>query len=179
MVKRFHFKPSTGEAGLCRAQKGRCPFGSEDLHFETIAEARRAYEVQEETRLALEKKQAQSEKLFQKADGSGIYEEKIDPSIYAFYSPEFNEANNFNAVKVGDTKRTVAQRLSEWRAMGPLYANLVKVDSFHASFIDQDGVKIYVRDYNFHKDLQRRGFVKAVDLPELDKCSTAHISHEF
>lgn len=35
---------SNGEPGVCKAQKGGCPFGAPDTHFESTAEASRAYE---------------------------------------------------------------------------------------------------------------------------------------
>lgn len=35
---------SNGEPGVCKAQKGGCPFGAPDTHFESTAEAAVAYE---------------------------------------------------------------------------------------------------------------------------------------
>lgn len=45
MASKFHINPSTGDAGACRARAGRCPFGSEDLHFSSLEAARNAYET--------------------------------------------------------------------------------------------------------------------------------------
>lgn len=43
MVK-YHINPATGEAGKCSATKGPCPFGGEEQHFGTFAEAKLASE---------------------------------------------------------------------------------------------------------------------------------------
>jgi predicted ABC-type ATPase len=43
----FHINPSTGETGLCKAEKV-CPFGGPDKHFATSHEARAAYEKTQE-----------------------------------------------------------------------------------------------------------------------------------
>lgn len=43
-MSKYHVNPETGEAGLCRASSGRCPFGGEDAHHGSSAEARTAYE---------------------------------------------------------------------------------------------------------------------------------------
>lgn len=40
----FHINPKSGAVGSCRAEKGRCPFGPENEHFTTAAEARKHYE---------------------------------------------------------------------------------------------------------------------------------------
>lgn len=40
----FHVNPTTGEPGLCRASVKACPFGGEADHYETQADARRAFE---------------------------------------------------------------------------------------------------------------------------------------
>jgi len=40
----FHVNPETGDAGKCRAAKGKCPFGSLDEHYTTAEAARAAYE---------------------------------------------------------------------------------------------------------------------------------------
>lgn len=40
----YHINPANGEAGSCRAEKGRCPFGSAAEHYPTIEDARLAYE---------------------------------------------------------------------------------------------------------------------------------------
>jgi hypothetical protein len=39
MVK-YHINPATGEAGKCSATKGPCPFGNEEEHFSSLAEAK-------------------------------------------------------------------------------------------------------------------------------------------
>lgn len=44
-MKTFHLHPETGEPGECRATKGQCPFGSAEAHYETLSEAREAYET--------------------------------------------------------------------------------------------------------------------------------------
>lgn len=43
-MSKYHVNPATGEAGLCRASSGRCPFGGDDAHHGSEAEARTAYE---------------------------------------------------------------------------------------------------------------------------------------
>lgn len=42
-MAKFHIN-NAGEAGSCRAEKGGCPFGSDDQHYPTAAEASQAYE---------------------------------------------------------------------------------------------------------------------------------------
>lgn len=42
-MAKFHIN-SSGEAGNCRAEKGGCPFGGDDQHYATAAEASKAYE---------------------------------------------------------------------------------------------------------------------------------------
>lgn len=44
-MARYHYNPSTGEPGACRAKAGNCPFLAEGArHFATKEEARRGYE---------------------------------------------------------------------------------------------------------------------------------------
>lgn len=40
----FHVNPETGNAGVCRAESGNCPFGSTDDHYPSADLARAAYE---------------------------------------------------------------------------------------------------------------------------------------
>lgn len=40
----FHVNPATGDPGQCKAEKGNCPFGSPDEHYDSPEEAREAYE---------------------------------------------------------------------------------------------------------------------------------------
>ena len=47
---------SNGEAGLCSATKGKCPFGSEDKHFTSADAARSAFEQTQNSGLAGSKK---------------------------------------------------------------------------------------------------------------------------
>lgn len=47
-MARFHVNPATGEAGLCRAHNGKCPFGGADAHHDSIEAARSSYETQAE-----------------------------------------------------------------------------------------------------------------------------------
>lgn len=42
-MAKFHIN-SSGESGNCRAEKGGCPFGDDDQHYATAAEASAAYE---------------------------------------------------------------------------------------------------------------------------------------
>jgi hypothetical protein len=42
-MARFHINKS-GNAGLCKAKKGGCPFGGDEAHFPTVEAAREAYE---------------------------------------------------------------------------------------------------------------------------------------
>lgn len=44
-MAKFHINPMTGNAGRCSAVNGRCPFGEADNHFDSIEEARGAYEA--------------------------------------------------------------------------------------------------------------------------------------
>lgn len=41
---KYHINPSSGKAGKCTATRNPCPFGSEDEHFNTLAEATTASE---------------------------------------------------------------------------------------------------------------------------------------
>lgn len=43
-MAKFHVNPATGEPGSCNAKKGKCPFASDDEHYASAAEARRAFE---------------------------------------------------------------------------------------------------------------------------------------
>ena len=77
-----------------------------------------------------------------------------EPKIYAFSSKEVNEAlKNYSegdCIKVGDTNRTVARRLSEWREKFP---DLVRIKSWDA-VLDGCGEGIdgkIFRDYTIHK----------------------------
>lgn len=48
MATRYHVNPVTGEYGVCRAEKGKCPFGGatgDENHYATEEEARRASEA--------------------------------------------------------------------------------------------------------------------------------------
>lgn len=48
MATRYHVNPVTGEYGVCRAEKGKCPFGGttgNENHFTTEKEARKASEA--------------------------------------------------------------------------------------------------------------------------------------
>lgn len=40
----YHINPESGDVAACRAQKGKCPFGSLDQHFTSAEAARAAYE---------------------------------------------------------------------------------------------------------------------------------------
>lgn len=44
-MTKYHINKSTGEAGLCRAKQGKCPFGSTEEHFESERSARDSYEL--------------------------------------------------------------------------------------------------------------------------------------
>jgi len=44
----FHINDN-GDPGKCSAQKGNCPFGATEAHFDTAQEARGAYEAQQES----------------------------------------------------------------------------------------------------------------------------------
>lgn len=49
-MARYHYNPSTGEPGQCRAKAGNCPFLAEGArHFDTKEGARRGYEEFQET----------------------------------------------------------------------------------------------------------------------------------
>lgn len=45
----FHINPKTGNTGICKAENGKCPFGSADEHFATRNEARASYEKKQES----------------------------------------------------------------------------------------------------------------------------------
>jgi hypothetical protein len=47
-MARFHIN-NAGDAGLCRAKQGGCPFGGDDAHFPSIESAREAYEMSMES----------------------------------------------------------------------------------------------------------------------------------
>lgn len=51
MANKFHINPEEGTISLCRARKGKCPFGGasgEDNHFGSIKEAKAGYERMQE-----------------------------------------------------------------------------------------------------------------------------------
>lgn len=48
-MAKFHVNPNTGDASPCRAEKGQCPFGSADEHYNTKEEAYAAFEASQET----------------------------------------------------------------------------------------------------------------------------------
>lgn len=43
-MAKYHINPGSGAVGACKAEKGLCPFGKEDKHFDSPATARRAFE---------------------------------------------------------------------------------------------------------------------------------------
>jgi len=45
----YHINPKTGNPGICHAEKGRCPFGSSEEHYESKSEARAAYEAKSDS----------------------------------------------------------------------------------------------------------------------------------
>ncbi len=44
MTAKYHVNSETGDAGLCRAEHGKCPFGSADEHYDSPLKARDAFE---------------------------------------------------------------------------------------------------------------------------------------
>lgn len=48
-MDKFHINPKTGNAGICKAEKGQCPFGRDEDHFDTRGEARKSWESLQET----------------------------------------------------------------------------------------------------------------------------------
>ena len=54
MASRYHINPVSGEAGLCMAQRGNCPFGKEEAHYPSAEAARRAYEAYMERHIPLQ-----------------------------------------------------------------------------------------------------------------------------
>ncbi len=48
-MARFHMNTSSGEAGVCRAKQGKCPFGGDEVHFTTADAARAFYEESMDT----------------------------------------------------------------------------------------------------------------------------------
>lgn len=87
---------------------------------------------------------------------------RVDPHIYSF---ETNTLPNY--LKVGDTYRSVEERLDEWRRH---YKDLKEV-SRHKATIDDE---VFFRDYSVHKYLQQKG-IKQVPL---DIAKNVH-SNEF
>lgn len=45
----YHINPENGNASRCRAAKGKCPFGNEDVHFTSKEAAARYYEQNQAT----------------------------------------------------------------------------------------------------------------------------------
>ncbi len=43
-MAKYHINAETGDVGPCRAEKGNCPFGGENEHYNTAEGARSAYE---------------------------------------------------------------------------------------------------------------------------------------
>ena len=48
----YHLNPSTGEPGLCGAQRDKCPFGSREEHFSSPEAARKSFEESQKSGLA-------------------------------------------------------------------------------------------------------------------------------
>lgn len=46
----FHVNPETGDAGPCKATKGKCPFGGIEVHFTSVEAARAHYEKIQESK---------------------------------------------------------------------------------------------------------------------------------
>lgn len=44
-MAKFHINPKTGTPGECSAVKGNCPFGGAEVHYETVQDARTAFEL--------------------------------------------------------------------------------------------------------------------------------------
>lgn len=45
----YHVNPASGNPGVCRADRGFCPFGKADAHFDSAEEARAFFETTQET----------------------------------------------------------------------------------------------------------------------------------
>lgn len=44
-MAKYHLNPETGEAGVCRALAGNCPFSAGSEHYSSVEEARASYEA--------------------------------------------------------------------------------------------------------------------------------------
>lgn len=51
MANRFHINEAKGEIGACRADKGNCPFGGSENHYDSMVEAASAYEQSMESQV--------------------------------------------------------------------------------------------------------------------------------
>lgn len=207
---KYHVNPETGKIAQCRAQKAPCRFGEanhystpqeaqkalenaaqgEQLIKHRAAQIPSGEPTESEATIvntpgdpapeSAAEAPAQDNGFLSRPGGGGVFKKLVMPSIYAFVSPELNEVNSFYAVKLGDTKRTVAERMAEWKQMGPMYKNLQVLYSLEASFLDKHNRRVYVRDYNFHQDLEKDGFTRLVDVKEkYDMLETKHVSQEF
>lgn len=45
-MAKYHINPATGDPGRCMARSGHCPFGGDETHYSTKAEAREAYSIE-------------------------------------------------------------------------------------------------------------------------------------
>lgn len=127
----YHLNPTTGDPGKCRAQAGNCPFGSADEHYESKADARKAFEK-------AQTENAPKQELFAFDTGDGYYSVKEGTSLKDMYphlqkyyqkafhriygDPEstgkeifaFNTGDGYWSVKGGDTIESVPSHLHEF-----------------------------------------------------------------
>ena len=95
MADKYHINPETGNPNKCYAKQGRCPFGSDENHFPTKAEARSAYEGKMAEQAVVSQKREKdaakdSRDVHDEAEEDGWVQR--DPAVHEFqsdYLPEY------------------------------------------------------------------------------------------
>ena len=144
--------------------------GTERILTRVVADKTETYK----TAIQLEKEEESSEEA-QKINTGEILRGVVEPSIYAFESPNVNAYIGESATKVGDTSREVSQRMDEW---SKVFDDLKFIKSWSAVVkgVDDSIDGRVFRDHSIHRILKESGYynLQRSDFPDKDK-----YSHEF
>ena len=144
--------------------------GTERILTRVVADKTETYK----TAIELEKEEESSEEA-QKINTGDILRGVVEPSIYAFESPNVNAYIGESATKVGDTSREVSQRMDEW---SKVFDDLKFIKSWSAVVkgVDDSIDGRIFRDHSIHRILKESGYynLQRSDFPDKDK-----YSHEF
>lgn len=115
-MSKFHINPE-GEPGDCSAQAGNCPFGTEDNHYDTIEDARKAYEMENSLRVLISssKDKINASKLEEKDFNFNEQDSDVESGEYSYDLPngwkaevEFGGAGSYFGIK-NNKKETVVE----------------------------------------------------------------------